>query len=69
MTGESPRLEPMPPGSVIRARYEVLNRRLAALGIHSRSRSDLSPRIDSDDWEKLVTLAEAGKDRLSGPPP
>jgi hypothetical protein len=51
------------PGEAYRTLWETLNRRLAALGIFSRSRYDLSPRLNSEDWERLVTLAELGKER------
>jgi hypothetical protein len=54
------------PGEEIRALNETLNRRLAALGIFSRSRYDLSPRLNSEDWERLVTLAELGRETAAG---
>jgi len=54
------------PGEEIRARYEALNRRLAALGIFSTSRYDRSPRLDSGDWERLVAMAELGREQSRG---
>jgi hypothetical protein len=49
-------------GDEIHARQETLNRRLAALGVYSSSRYDLKPRLTIEDWEKLVALAELGKE-------
>lgn len=57
---------PPTPGEEFRARYEALNRRLAALGVYSMSRWDLGPRLRLGDWERLVALAEFGKERRAG---
>ncbi len=60
------------PGDLIRAQDRERNLRLAALGIHTRSRLDLLPKLSSEDWDKLVALAEAGKAaealKMSDPP-
>jgi len=63
MTGPGPQLGSTPiTGDMIRAQNETLNWRLAALGVHTSSRYDMTPRLAPDAWEKLTALAEFGKE-------
>jgi len=57
------------PGEEIRTVHEALNRRLAALGVYTMSRYDKSPRLGPGDWEKLVALAELGRERQAASAP